>query len=69
MEKQGKGDGHKSCFLAKAGLVSDFGIHEKYTAMAVMLTAHAHGLDTTVRSLKGGAVYYVHKDATAELPN
>lgn len=36
--------------------------------MAVMLTAHAHGLDTTVRSFKEGAVYYVPKETMAELP-
>ena len=35
---------------------------------AVMFTAHALSPEDTIRSLKGGAAYYVPKDRMAELP-
>lgn len=43
-------------------------IAKQQNIMALMLTAHAHGLDTTIKSFKQGAVYYVPKVALAELP-
>ena len=43
-------------------------IAKEHNIMALILTAHAHGLDTTIKSFKEGAVYYVPKASLVELP-